>query len=403
MEVYILDDLLRRDTVVDVFESLIWTERFAEIGDFELVLRATQGNQRSFIPGIQLAMNKSNLVMTVETVEGTTSADGRQQLKVKGRSLESLLEDRVALGTNGVGNITAVWSLQDTPDNIIRQIFAYICVQGQVSPDDVIPFIEPNLITSLYPADNLPSPDYEIALEQKPDSVYNAIKSLADNFDLGFRLYREDQGAAAAKLRFNVYTGSDRTAAQTTLPPVVFSPEMETLQNTKELSTIEKTKNVAIVLYIREIGGAMTVDSQTVYADGVDPDVAGFERRVLPVEITSLPDGVTDVPAYLIQQGKDALSEARPLSLLDGEIDQHSPYVYGTHYFLGDLVTMQKANGVANSMRVTEQIFAEDEQGERSYPTLVTRQFIDVGAWLSWQYNKTWADMGATEYWNTQP
>jgi hypothetical protein len=41
MEVFILDSLLRRSQVVDKFESLIWTERFSEIGDFELDLKST--------------------------------------------------------------------------------------------------------------------------------------------------------------------------------------------------------------------------------------------------------------------------------------------------------------------------------------------------------------------------
>lgn len=400
MEVYILDSLLRRDTVVDIFESMIWTERWKDIGDFELLIVSTPTNRIRFKAGTQITTNLSKRVMTAETVEDVIDTDGRAILKVKGRSLETLLEDRVALGTAGAGNFVTPWYIQDTPDNVMRQMFSYICIMGEVHPSDVIPFIADSPLTTLYPADNIPTPAFEIMHEQPMTSLYDAMKNVADIYDLGFRLYRDPAGS---KLYFNVYSGSDRTNLQSIIPAVVFSSEFENLQNVRTLTTIEKTKNVAYVFYTQVVDGyPQIMNYQIVYADGADPNTAGFERRALPIEVTSLPEGTVDIDAYLVRKGKDELAKARPSSLLDGEVSQHSTYKYEVHYFLGDLVTMQNRDGVANSMRVTEQIFVHDADGERSYPTLITQQFIDPGSWLSWKYNKVWADMGATEFWNTQ-
>jgi hypothetical protein len=55
-------------------------------------------------------------------------------------------------------------------------------------------------------------------------------------------------------------------------------------------------------------------------------------------------------------------------------------------------------------MRVTEQIFVSDSQGERSYPTLTVNTFITTGSWLSWMNNKVWLDLdGDATTWSEQP
>jgi hypothetical protein len=46
-------------------------------------------------------------------------------------------------------------------------------------------------------------------------------------------------------------------------------------------------------------------------------------------------------------------------------------------------------------MRVTEQIFVHDKEGERAYPTLTLNQFINTGSWLSWETSKKWIDYDA--------
>jgi hypothetical protein len=55
-------------------------------------------------------------------------------------------------------------------------------------------------------------------------------------------------------------------------------------------------------------------------------------------------------------------------------------------------------------MRVTEQIFVGDKEGDRAYPTLAMNQFINTGSWLSWTSNITWLDMNADPTtWVDQP
>jgi len=49
VDIFILDALLRPIDVLDEYISFIWTERYAEPGDFELNTLATPANRRRFV------------------------------------------------------------------------------------------------------------------------------------------------------------------------------------------------------------------------------------------------------------------------------------------------------------------------------------------------------------------
>lgn len=381
MEVYILDSLLRRTHVIDKYESFIWTERFSGTGDFELKLKSTLENRSLLQTGTRLAQNNSYRVMTVETVEDTTDEDGRELLDVKGNSLEDILKDRVAADATDMTQ----WFLADTPGNIARTMFDDICRLGSIDPADMIPFLMPG---SIFAPGTIPESETEIIWQQTPDQLYNAIKGVCDLYDLGFRLVRNFD---MSQLYFDIYTGDDRTTRQTILPPVIFAVNLENLQNTTEFSTIQDSKNVAYVF--------SDAGFEIVYGENVDPDIEGFERRVLGVNATDITADDPDVTGALIQRGTEELRKARATSLFDGEINQYSEYKYGVDYNLGDLVEMRNKDGIITYKRVTEQIFVHDSQGERSYPTLTMDLFAGADTWLSWQNKQQqWADF-TTEYW----
>lgn len=387
MEVYVLDSLLRRQQVVDRFESLIWTERFKDAGDFELVIHSNRTSRGQFTKGTKLAVNTSFRVMTVETVEDTTDEEGRSLLTVKGSSLESVLHDRVARNSHADLQTEKMWVLGGTPGDVARQIFNDICMLGKLSASDIIPFIQPGTIM---PYSTLPESSTPVIVQLPPKTVYKAVKDICDIYDLGFRLVRNFD---LSQLYFDIYAGSDRTTRQTELTPVIFSASNDNLQNTRGFESIEGSKNVA---YVYSDFGSVIV-----YADGVPEDVDGFDRRVLLVEVTDIDEGTPDVELMLYQRGKEELAKARGFSAFDGEINQNAVHRYGIDYNLGDICELQNKDGIVSYKRVTEQIFVHDEQGERSYPTLTTDMFVAENTWLS-QLGRVWEDYGVDEYWSTQ-
>jgi hypothetical protein len=384
MELYTLDSLLRRQEVIDKFESLIWTERYSAFGDFAVSVESTNSTRALLTARTRLALDKSFRVMTCETV-----TDSGGLLKVEGRSLEAILLDRIVKETLSNTTVEPKWVLTGTPGAIVRKLFDDICVLGTLSPYDVIPFITTGTV---FPADTIEEPTNVITVEIPLKTLYDAIKELCDIYDLGFRLCRWYD---TSHLYFDVYTGRDHTTQQTLLPAVVISPELDNMRDTTELTQVGEEKNVAYVF--------SKAGFEIVYANLTSPDTEGFERRVLVVEATDIEEDTPPIEASaaMVQKGQEELLRHRSLYAFDGEIDPSFSSVYGTDYDLGDLITMQGSNGVVNSMKVTEQIFVSDGEGERAYPTLSTRSFITPGSWLGWQYNQVWSDLGSTDYWST--
>lgn len=381
MELYVLDALNRRQYVIDQFTSLIWTERWQTYGDFQLNIPSTFGARALLKQDTWLALDRSNYVMRVESVEDDNNSDGSRILIIKGRTIEALMDDRAAP--------RATWTL--APAAIARDMFHQSCVTGTWDVGDIIPGVVEG---SFMPASTIlePADPITIVIDKIATLSDGIITQICSKYDLGFRLLRQD---STGELYFEIYAGSDRTSDQTTLTPVVFSTNLDNLQNTKELTDISKAKNVA---YVQKSDGTSTI----VYGDGVDPTVESFERRVLIVDASSLTSPTT---AQLTQAGLEALAAARTNYLFDGEVSQQSQYSYGTDYNLGDLVEQQNSDGVATNMRVTEQIFTQDNTGQKSYPTLVSYIVINSGSWLDWNNNKAWFDLDSdtTDVWGNQP
>lgn len=403
MDIYILDALLRPVDIVDEFISIIWTERYNRMGDFELVLISSSANYKRFVLDTMISIPDSKRVMQVKTVEETIDVDQGHVLRIKGYELTSILNDRALVALSvGTGDPYPYYNLTGwTPMGLLEYFFFGICVWGDVDSDDVIPFVEDQYVPGLYPPSNIPQPlPVDPVWSQKPASVYSGVCDVSDAYDIGFRLYKDPN---AARLFFEAYTGNDRTTAQLDYPPVIFSEDMANLQNTSEYSDNTKHANVVRVIYYHKNLADEDVTTSVVVTDpNLDPSGGGFDRKVKILNVTSVPDDVVDLELYLEQLGQEELMRARPISVFDGEIDEANDFTYEVDYFLGDLVEVRGRNGGAAFMRVIEQIIKEDSEGKVSYPSLVTKTSINPGTWASWKYDVAWSAMGSEEYWGNQ-
>ena len=386
MDLWILDDQYQRSSIYDGYISLIWTDRYTAYGDFELVTTNSQEARGLFKDGTKLGIYSSDRVMLVETVEETRSDSGENLLKIKGRSLESIMEQRIAISAamlSGIGS-TPKWVFSAyRPHETMALLYKTVLYDGALNVNDVfssVPWL------SVYSEGILFPPDV-VRFEFEPDTVYNSIKKVADLYNIGFRIkWYKDSGS----LRFTVYTGTDRSSGQTTAPSVVFDENTDSLTNVSSLRSTAGMKTVALILSKNA--------SAWVYADNYDPASKGLLRRVVTGTIDSdLPAGA-DLNALMLQKGKELLGEHRPIIGFDGEVPQNSTYKYGVDYGLGDLVELRDSSGNINVMRVTEQIFVSDKEGIRSYPTLTFDMLITPGTWLARPANQQWADV-TTETW----
>lgn len=383
MEFYVLDDLLRRVEVIDRFESLIWTERYSSAGDFELVLNSSSAARNLLSEGQKVAVNESRRVMTIETIEDKDDSDGRSLLSVKGPSIEDVMDDRATRNPIGNGAMPDL-TITDTPANVMNALFQMVCVNNP-NVLDRIPFYTPG---NLFPLDTNPYPINTVAVSVGNTSVLSALKQIADGYGLGFRLYR---GYDDSKLYFNVYSGSNRTSSQDDVDPVIFSQALGTIDEINELTSIADYKNVAYVF---------APNGSAIVSDNGSESAGGFDRRVLVVDANDIDlEAGVDLQNALKIRGVEELAKQDGVRAVDGQAPQNSKYKYGIHYQLGDVVELRNRYNTVTNMRVTEQIFVSDEQGDRSYPTLAAESFITAGAWFSLDSTLVWDDFG-DKTWN---
>lgn len=389
MELYILDDQFRRIEVVDIFESLIWTERYSDIGDFELVIRATFDTVRQFQVDNWIASNVSYRAMRVETVSNKVESDGVHNLHVTGRSIEYVLDNRVAMPEFKMTNQDTgrpQWVLTGTPLAIGNTIFQTICVQGKLNAGDKIPFYTAG---DIFLPGGIPFPTTSTTIGFDPATVYEDLKSLCETYKMGFRLVRNFD---TSQIYFAIYMGTDRTSKQTDVPPVVFGTGFNNFSEPEELTSSAAFKNVAYVF--ADKGTAVA------YAQGTPSSVSGFDRRILLVK----PNTSNDVPAnqlttVLQQSGYLEMGKVPRVYAMDGTVSKNSEYKYGVNYGLGDIVEVHNDYGVISYMLVKEQIFISDREGERSYPALQVESTENLA--VDWpEIDSYWDDVDSSITWD---
>lgn len=402
MELYILDNDYRRMHVIDSFESLIWAERFQDIGDFELKIKSNRDWRMLLLEDTWMGMSKSNRIMAIEEIEDLIDEDG-EFLLVRGRSYERVLQERFLMEERGS---TSPWYVTTSPIGAPRYIFDWVfgnpdnplAEEPQLHNGDAIP----NLVGRTVPPDQFAIDDgVEEIIDwvlRRPDYLYNEIRKACLPYDLGFRIVLEDTDGEP-HLYFEVYTGRDLTTRQSDREPVIFSIDMGNLEDSVHYRNYRDYKNIA---YVYTADGTNFFVTREGFDTGWGQEF-GESRRMLLIE-TSIPSDWTDPDwEYLQKVGREVLEEQNRLGvdIYDGKVNQELEYEYGVDYELGDIVEFRNRHGERIFRHISEQIFVSDLNGERSYPTLSIGKFDQDETWR--MYSKpqqgvdTWYDLSATQ------
>jgi ReqiPepy6 Gp37-like protein len=391
VELYTLDGSLKRDAIIEGYISAIWTERYNTWGDFEIVYAWSAEIKNRFQPGLLLGLRESYRVMILETVVEDTGDDGTRTITFTGRDLLAWLDDRVAYPALDDLTTNPQWTPDSgTPGAIARFIFQQIIESHILDAHDTLPYY--HTAPGPLPAGDIPEPTDVLTLSFNLDTLYNTLSGICTTYNLGMRLYKDGD---TGNIYFDIYTGFDRTSAQTVREAVIFSSGSESLGKTSVLTSIAGFKNVA---YVFSQHGNVTR-----FAKGYSSSTPNSQRKVMFVDASDLddPSGFA-LTGKLNQRGDKALADNRRTYTLDGEITQYQPYTYGVHYNLGDLVEERSEGGFINEMIVTEQIFVSDDQGDRSYPTLTVSTFATAGSWDALPDAEFWDDVDPATVWDDE-
>lgn len=349
--------------VIDSAISVVWTERYAEPGEFELVVPATSEMLALLQLDEYVSYDKSDHWMVIETIVLKTDEEEGDTLVVSGRSLLSLYDrrqgrDNYAWGSGGMSSgdradfVTSVLHDQafgdwDSNKQVAFMTHAY-STDTRITTD---------LLISL-------SPEYRTGHSHK--NILDEIISVNRIFGVGFSMtVLEDQN-----IQLQVYLGQDRTSGQTDNPVVIISPEFGNLSSSETVISKRTHKTFAY------IWGAPEPPPPYKTTAGYDIFINGLLRRDMYVDgsmISPYSSGTTLKSTSLYS---DELTQFGEIKLADYELyynfvgkAEQVTFLYGEHYFLGDVVEFDNGYGQGGYALITEAVHTEDDTGYTVYPT----------------------------------
>lgn len=347
MDIYVLNENFEAVKMVEVFMSMIWTERYSEAGDFELLTTVDLELMKYAKAGNYLWYRESDRLMIIEGSEIICDVDDGNRLKITGRSLESILDRRIVWPQMNLKG-----SLQNGVESILNATF--------ISPDDSNRTV-PNFIFEESEDDTITS--LQIDAQYAGENVYDILCDLCKQMNLGFKIVLNDEN----KMVFSLYKGEDRSYDQTTNPCVVFSKNYENIISSDYLENDNAIKNVAYVAGEGE-GSDRTYE--------VVGNVSGLKRKELfsdSSDISSTTDDGTLTPEEysekLKQRGQEELIKCPKVKAFDCEVETTIMFKYGVDFFLGDVVQVVNEYGIEAKSRVTEMIRSQDDSGYSAYPS----------------------------------
>lgn len=351
MNIYVLNKEYQAISIVDAYESFIWTNRYYGYGDFEIYAPITPALLENLKQDYYLVRKETDRVMIIEKSLVNSDVENGDHITVTGRSLESILDRRIVwVQTTLTGNFQdGIERLLN--ENAINPSKAERKIPGLVFKKSTDPVITALKIDAQYTGDNL----------------YDVIVSLCEERHIGFKITLDP---IAKQMIFELYAGVDRSYDQTERPYVVFAPNFDNVISSNYMEDRTPLKNVAL------IGGEGEGAARKYAAVG---NYSGLERRELFVDARDISSDVDDktltdeeYSALLTQRGKEKLTENTDIKSFEGEMEVSIMYVYGRDFFDGDIVQMADEYGHNTRVRVLEVVTSESEEGISVYPTFKT-------------------------------
>lgn len=351
MELTVLNTNLDAVSMVDTYESFIWTDRYYANGDFELYSAMRDGVLDYIKQDNYLQSRDSEHVMIIEKLLIGSDTENGNHITVTGRSLESILDRRIIWGQKTLsGNFqNGVKTL--LTENVISPLDNSRKIDNFVFEDSVDPTITGLKIEAQYTGDNL----------------YDVIQKLCEEKSIGFKVLLNDR----KQFVFKLYSGTDRSYEQTSVPYVVFSPNFENIINSSYIESKSSLKNITLV------GGEGEGASRKYTTVGGG---SGLNRRELFTDArdisSDIGDGIVltdaEYTAQLQQRGKEKLAENTDVTSFEGQVETTIMFRYGEDFFNGDVVQIANEYGHETKARILEIVMSENEEGASIYPTFKT-------------------------------
>lgn len=353
--------------VVNKLKTKMWVERYQRPGEFKLTSHFPEETMIELPLGTFISHMNTTELMIVENHQIFERNDRPAELVVTGRSFWApLLEDRI-FGTFNAENEAIVGapvakpiSNEGTCADVIDYILDYEFESTKTPLNGAI-----NNFNFRQSIERSEGPTLRYQLNRV--SLYQLIEELLKRANLGIK--GERWKPSPSTLRRNdatltVHDGKDLTDSAS---DAMFSHIRGDIKNAEYFKSIKGEKNEAWVIGYwidRFVGSAgIGFEKKQMSIDGKDIDQS----------YTTKPTGTdrTNIESEMVDRAVNNIEANNQVSIMNVEIDPGSDSrLYRVDYNIGDIVKVLGKYGVSTSLRVSEHVEIEDENGFSSYPTL---------------------------------
>lgn len=355
MDIWVSGKDFKSISVIDTFSSVIWTDRYNEYGDFEIVTFPSAVALMSLQKDHYLQISDSEHVMIIEDLNIQSDSEDGGMYVVTGKSLEWILNRRI------VWNLTVAKG--KIPD-IIKQLITENIISPAIAERKISNFVFKDVTLPSY------STMEEIEMQFHGESLYDCVSTLCKMESIGFKITL----SASNQFVFELYEGANRSFDQITTPYVLFSPDFDNLVDSNFIDSDESYKNVTLVA-----GEGEGTDRKTVAKSLEDKTYSELDRREIFTDASDISKTVgegtltdEEYEKQLKERGGETLMDNKSYQYFEGSIDSNRAHVYRKDFFVGDIIQIRNQYGFEAKARVMEAIISQDESGLVIYPTIET-------------------------------
>lgn len=360
MELLVLDESFEPFAIIDTYNSLIWTDRYNECGDFELFTAMSMDLLNVIKQDYYIRRPDSDHVMIIEKIEIDTDVEDGNTITITGRSLESLLDRRIVWNETSLSG-----SFQDGIEKLLNENVISPSNESRKIPNFKMEKSGDQAITNL-----------TIEAQYKGDNLYDILQTLCTERNIGFKVVLSD----ANELVFSLYSGTDRSYDQTDNPYVIFSPNYDNLISSNYIESKSSFKNVTLVSAEDSDNRPEEEGAEAPLVETAVGNVSGLARRETFTNYGSISRTVTEddqektlsdseITAMLRQKGKETLAENAAILSFEGEAETSTMFKYGEDFAIGDIVQVEDHYGHESRARVIELVLSDATDGFSVYPT----------------------------------
>ena len=325
---------------IDDYESMFFTRSWHGIGSIELRINRYKKYADTLLKNNLILVGRDlNKVFIIKHREIELDSDGKitENWLIKGYALKSIVAQRLTIPPSHTA--------YDNKSGSYETVMKHYVNNHLVNPVDI-----KRKITNLIIAPDQQRGGY-ISYSSRFKNVAEEQSTLSLSSGLGWDVLLDLDNK---RFVFDVFAGRDLTQSQSSNPPVIFSPQFDSIETMSFAQSELNYKNVAYVAglgegverRVVEIGDFAGLDRHELFIDARDVAETDDEGNPIPEE---------QIIQSLIDRGQQKLKEMMQEEYLEGQILTKSPFVYEKDYDLGDIVTIQNLDwGVTLDARITE-------------------------------------------------